>query len=78
MRVNCIFSSTFLKESIWNISPNGYDKQLNSLAINYLKPTTQHKRFRHRTNSLLLKKSICNDKQLILTLVNTKELKSSR
>ena len=64
--------------SIWNISPNGYDKQLNSLAINYLKPTTQHKRFRHRTNSLLLKKSICNDKQLILTLVNTKELKSSR
>ena len=66
------------ERTIWNVQPNGYIKSLNPIAINYNKSPMQRKKFRHYTQSLLLKRTICGDMQLRLKLVNQKQLKSSR
>lgn len=63
---------------IWNVKPNGYDRDLNTLAIDYSKNALQRKKFRHYTNHLLLRKNRSNNVKLLLKLVNQKELKSFR
>jgi hypothetical protein len=64
--------------SIWQVSPNGYTKELNTLAINYAKKGLQHKKFRHYTNSILLRKTLSKEIKFLLKLVNQKHLKSFR
>jgi hypothetical protein len=64
--------------SMWQVSPNGYTKELNTLAINYAKKGLQHKKFRHYTNTILLRKTLSKDIKFLLKLVNQKHLKSFR
>jgi hypothetical protein len=64
--------------SMWVVSPNGYTKELNTLAINYSKKGLQHKKFRHYTQKLLLRKTQSKDIKYLLKLVNQKQVKSFR
>lgn len=68
--------SDYEPQPIWNISPNGYTKELNPLAINYQKNILQRKKFRHMTNYFLLRKVNPGDRKYILRFWNTKLLKS--
>jgi hypothetical protein len=63
---------------IWKVSANGVDRILNSTALDYNKSSLERKKFRHFGNKLLLIKSVSGDKKLIVKLINTKHLFSSR
>ncbi|HEY4062327.1 MAG TPA: glycine zipper family protein [Puia sp.] len=64
--------------NIWTVSPNGYTKELNTLAIKYSKSALQHKKFRHFTQRLLLRKTVSNDVKYLLKLTNQKQQRSLR
>ena len=57
--------------------PNGFEQVLNPNAINYNKNQTQRKKFRHIKNVVRLIKNK-PENQMVLTLVNTKQLNSLR
>jgi hypothetical protein len=63
---------------IWELSANGVDRILNTTALDYNKSPLERKKFRHFGNKLLLVKSVSGDKKLIVKLINTKHLFSSR
>lgn len=64
--------------TIWSLAPNGVDRVLNITALNYRKPPLERKKFRHFGNRLLLVKSVSGSTKLIVKLINTKHLFSSR
>jgi len=64
--------------NIWVTAPNGYDKVLNLLNLDYAKPELQRKKFRHYINFLKLSKSNSRDTNMILKIVNTKTQYSPR
>lgn len=66
-----------LTEPMFNTQSNGMHKNLNQLYIDYDKPFTQRKKFRHYGNRVILRKTISGSKKMILRLVNTKHLLSS-
>ena len=57
---------------------NGYEYNINPDYINYTKSPLQHKKFRHYTNRVLLKKSISNDVKFLFKMSNQKTLQSPR
>jgi hypothetical protein len=64
--------------NIWTVSPNGFDRELNTLAINYAKTPLQHKKFRHRTQRLLLRKTASGSVKYLLKMIHQKQLRSPR
>lgn len=69
---------THVERPMWNNAANGYTKTVNPIAVNYGKSALQKKRFRHYTQQILLRKTISGSTKLVLTLTNSKQLKSLR
>jgi hypothetical protein len=59
-------------------APNGYSKSINPAYIDVFKPATEHKKFRHFGNKIILRKTQSGDKKMLLKLVNSKMLNSPR
>lgn len=57
---------------------NGYIYQLNNKYLDYSKEPTQHKKFRHYTNKVFLRKVVSGDVKMNFKLNNTKTLISPR
>ena len=63
---------TNAEQPIWGTSCNGYVRTLNSINLNYNKPETQRKKFRHYSNHVLLRRMQSNNRKMLLRLNNTK------
>ena len=63
-------------------SANGVNKEIINTAVNYFKPITQRKKFRHYGNNLLLRRDSRDSKEkmpkMVLKLANNKLLNSPR
>jgi hypothetical protein len=59
-------------------APNGYSKSINPAYVNVFKLATEHKKFRHFGNKIILRKTRSGDKKMLLKLVNSKMLNSPR
>ena len=62
----------YTEQSIFNTYCNGYIRALNSTNLNYNKPATQRKKFRHYSNHVILRKNVSSDRKMLLRLNNTK------
>jgi len=65
-------------QNMWITEANGYVRDLNPDNLNYSKPELQRKRFRHYLNFLYLSKTVSNDTNMIIKIVNTKNTYSPR
>ena len=68
----------YAQQMIWNTPANGYAKTLNANNMNYTKSEVQRKKFRHYTNSVLLRKLISGDAKIMVMLTDNKNLYSPR
>jgi hypothetical protein len=59
-------------QSIFLTELNGYIRELNQTNLNYFKPAFQHKKFRHYWNKVIFRRSISENRKMILKLTNTK------
>ena len=63
---------------IFNTEPNGYIRNLNPTNLDYNKFQTERKKMRHFKNTVLLRRRVCGDKNMIVSIANTKNLISPR
>lgn len=63
---------------IWITEPNGYIKNLNPVNLNYNKAEFQRKKFRHYTQTILLRRLVSGTRKMLVQLVNNKNLNSPR
>jgi hypothetical protein len=63
---------------MWITKCSGYERSINPDYVNYFKTPTEHKKFRHYGNKVILRKNVSGDKKMILKLTNSKHLNSSR
>jgi hypothetical protein len=63
---------TNAEQSIFNTDCNGYIRPLNPINLNYQKPPTQRKKFRHYSNHIILRKNVSTNRKMLLRLNNTK------
>ena len=63
---------TNAEQPIWSTSCNGYVRTLNSINLNYNKPETQRKKFRHYSNHVLLRRMQSSNRKMLLRVNNTK------
>lgn len=63
---------------LWEEDPSGYRRLVNPSAIDYTKPPTEHKKFRHYANRVILRKLVSGDQKMIFKLANMKLLASQR
>jgi len=63
---------------MWNTDENGYTKTINPRFINYKKPVSERKKFRHYTNFIWLRKTVSNNVKMLLKMFVTKQLQSPR
>ena len=66
------------QRAIFKTECNGYKRELNTANINYSKPETQRKKFRHYSNSLFLRKKNSDGRKMLLRLNNFKFQNSQR
>ena len=57
---------------------DGYHKTINPAYIDVFKSPTEHKKFRHFGNKIVLRKTASGDKKMLLKLVNSKMLNSPK
>ena len=69
---------TNVEQSIFDTECNGYIRPLNTLNLNYNKPATQRKKFRHYSNHVILRRNVSGNRKMLLRLNNTKLLLSQR
>ena len=69
---------TNVEQSIFDTECNGYIRPLNSINLNYNKPPTQRKKFRHYSNQVILRRQLSGNRKMLLRLNNTKLLLSQR
>jgi len=63
---------------IWNTQPNGYIRDLNPNNLNYNKFELERKKFRHYKNTVLLRRRVCGNRNMIVSIANNKNLYSPR
>jgi len=63
---------------MWITSDNGYIRRLNPQYLDYNKPATERKIFRHYNNKLWLARTISNNVKMLLKSVITKQNPSAR
>ena len=63
---------TGVENTIYITKLNGYIRDLNNANINLLKSSFERKKFRHYYNHVVLRRSISDDKKMLLKLNNTK------
>jgi len=68
----------YAENKIWITEPNGYEKNLNPLNLDYNKPITERKKFRHYMNFVKLIKDDSRDTNMIFKIFNTKQQISQR
>jgi len=73
-----VLSGAYPSRRIWITAPDGYNRTLNTSNLNYNKNQLQHKKFRHYTTSVVLKRVVSGDKKMLLTIANNKNLLSPR
>jgi len=66
------------EQSVFDTQCNGYIRPLNATNLDYFKPETQRKKFRHYSNHVLLRRQESGDRKMLLRLENTKLLLSMR
>jgi hypothetical protein len=66
------------QRTIFDTEPNGYIRNLNPNNLDYDKFQTERKKFRHYKNTVLLRRRVSGDKNMIVSLANTKLLNSPR
>lgn len=69
---------TTAERMIWNTEPNGYVKVLNPINLNYNKAELQRKKFRHYTNTVLLRRRVSGNRKMLVLITNNKNLFSPR
>lgn len=69
---------TFNDTPMWNTACNGWERLINPEYVDYYKPLLQRKKFRHYGNRVVLEKLESGNKKMMLKIVNTKLLNSSR
>lgn len=73
-----VLSGSYPSRRIWTTGADGYRRTLNTANLNYNKNQLEHKKFRHYTTSVLLKRMVSGDKKMLLTMANNKNLLSPR
>ncbi len=63
---------------IFNTESNGYIKNLNPNNLNYNKNQIERKKFRHFKNTVLLRRRVCGDRNMLVSIANNKNLYSPR
>jgi hypothetical protein len=71
------FNST-AKRTIWNTEDNGYIRNLNANNLDYNKNQTERKKFRHFKNTVLLRRRVSGDTNILVSIANNKNLRSPR
>ena len=69
---------TNAEQSVFDTQCNGYIRPLNQTNLDYFKPETQRKKFRHYSNHVLLRRQRSENRKMLLRLDNTKLLLSMR
>jgi hypothetical protein len=64
--------------SMFTTQANGYEYNINPLYVNYTKSALQHKKFRHYTNRVFLRKQVSNNIKFLFKMSNQKTLQSPR
>ncbi len=73
-----VLNGNYDDQPLWLTKPNGYVRDINSLAVDYNKPELQRKKFRHYLNYISLYKENSGDVDMIVKIVNTKSQISLR
>tara|TARA_R100000278_G_scaffold113222_1_gene91292 strand:- start:367 stop:786 length:420 start_codon:yes stop_codon:yes gene_type:complete len=73
-----ILQGNYESQNTWITPQNGYKRVLNAANMDYSKPELQKKKFRHYTNFVTLTRKECNDINMILKIINTKNQISQR
>ena len=73
-----ILQGNYESQNTWVTPQNGYKRILNASNLNYNKSEVQRKKFRHYTNFITLTRKECNDINMILKVMNTKNQYSPR
>lgn len=63
---------------IWNTEPNGYIRNLNPNNLDYNKAQVERKKFRHFKNTVLLRRRVCGNRNMLVSIANNKDLMSPR
>ena len=63
---------------IWNTEPNGYIRNLNPNNLDYNKLQTERKKFRHYKNTVLLRRRVSGNRNMVVSIANNKNLMSPR
>lgn len=63
---------------IFNTEPNGYIRNLNPNNLDYNKFQTERKKFRHFKNTVLLRRRVCGNRNMLVSIANNKNLMSPR
>lgn len=66
------------QRTIFNTEPNGYVRNLNPANLNYNKFALERKKFRHYKNTVLLRRRVSGNNNMIISLAVQLNLKSSR
>lgn len=69
---------SYAMQTIWNTAPNGYIRTLNPNNLNYNKFALERKKFRHYTNTVLLRKLVSGDSKFLVMTSTNKNLYSPR
>lgn len=67
-----------IERMIFNTSPNGYVRSLNANNLNYAKFELEHKKFRHYQNTVLLRRNVSGNRNMIVSTSINKNLLSPR
>jgi hypothetical protein len=63
---------------IFDTEANGYIRNLNPNNLDYDKFQTERKKFRHFKNTVLLRRNVCGNRNMLVSIANNKNLKSPR
>lgn len=66
------------ERTIFNTQPNGYIKDLNPANLNYTKFALERKKFRHYKNTVLLRRNVSGNRNMIIALAVQMNLNSPR
>lgn len=69
---------TNVEEHIWNTEDNGYIRNLNPANLNYNKQEFQRKKFRHFNNRVILKRTVNNNVEILVSLAASNQQLSHR
>jgi len=73
-----ILQGNYESQNTWITPQNGYKRVLNPQNLDYNKSELERKKFRHYTNFITLTRTECNDINMILKIINSKNQYSPR